>query len=289
MLRPSARPLYAAVVDAMDQAIGRVLQTLDDEGIADDTIVLFMSDNGGAAYAGAGADNEPLRGGKGDTFEGGIRVVALLRWPTVLEAGSRFESIVSVMDVFPTLAGAAGIDTGKTLTLDGRDIWPALRDGVSISLDHNLYFGCEMTVPGSFMLTAFNDEWKLVQHVEQKQRSADVTNYLFRIERDPSERNNLAATHPDVVARLSRDIVDWRSLHPIGGIRAALVPPPGWRASRDWSTYPIPIAELQDEPAPGMPPPEVLRVLDWQHGEMGRLIYDCERKWWLGGACLKRN
>ncbi len=80
-LRPSARPMYAAVVDAMDQAIGTVLDTLDDEGIADDTIVLFFSDNGGAAYATGGADNVPLRGGKGETFEGGIRVVASMRWP----------------------------------------------------------------------------------------------------------------------------------------------------------------------------------------------------------------
>jgi arylsulfatase A-like enzyme len=70
MLRKSARPMYAAVVDALDQAVGRVLQALDDEGIADDTIVLFMSDNGGAAYATGGADNVPLRGGKGETFEG---------------------------------------------------------------------------------------------------------------------------------------------------------------------------------------------------------------------------
>ena len=69
--QPSARPMYAAVVDAMDQAIGRVLDTLDEEGIADDTIVLFFSDNGGAAYATGGADNVPLRGGKGETWEGG--------------------------------------------------------------------------------------------------------------------------------------------------------------------------------------------------------------------------
>ena len=67
---PSARPIYAAVVDALDQAIGQVLDTLENEGIEEETIVLFSSDNGGAAYAGGGADNFPLRGGKGDTYEG---------------------------------------------------------------------------------------------------------------------------------------------------------------------------------------------------------------------------
>jgi len=89
MLIPSARPMYAAVVDAMDQAVGRVLATLDEQGIADDTIVLFFSDNGGAAYAIGGADNVPLRGGKGETFEGGIRVVASMRWPGKIPADSR--------------------------------------------------------------------------------------------------------------------------------------------------------------------------------------------------------
>ncbi|MDG1654371.1 MAG: sulfatase-like hydrolase/transferase [Luminiphilus sp.] len=79
MGRDSARPVYAAVVDGMDQAIGRVLETLDKEGLANNTIVLFFSDNGGAVYAIGGADNAPLRGGKGDAFEGGIRVVATVR------------------------------------------------------------------------------------------------------------------------------------------------------------------------------------------------------------------
>ena len=72
VLGVSARPMFAAVVDALDQAIGQVLKTLEDEGIEEETLILFSSDNGGAAYAGGGADNFPLRGGKGDTYEGGI-------------------------------------------------------------------------------------------------------------------------------------------------------------------------------------------------------------------------
>ena len=72
VLGVSARPMFAAVVDALDQAIGQVLKTLEDEGIEEETLILFSSDNGGAAYAGGGADNFPLRGGKGDTYEGGL-------------------------------------------------------------------------------------------------------------------------------------------------------------------------------------------------------------------------
>ena len=252
-LRPSARPMYAAVVDAMDQAIGRVLDAIDEQGIADDTIVLFFSDNGGAAYATGGADNVPLRGGKGDTFEGGIRVVSLLRWPGHLEAGSHYDEILSVMDVFPTLAAAAGVEPGAWRTLDGRNAWPAIQSGEAVPLDDYLFFASETPLRGSFHLTAFDDDWKLVQEIEQGFLSAEVTNHLFQIDNDPHERNNLAAQHPDVVARMSDAIQRWRLRYPVSGTRSTLVPPPGWRAPRDWATYPQPVAELLSEPAPACP------------------------------------
>ena len=289
LLRPSARPMYAAVVDALDQAIGRVLDTLDDEGIAENTIVLFFSDNGGAAYSVGGADNAPLRGGKGDTFEGGIRVVALLRWPGKVAAGAKMDQIMTAMDVFPTLASAAGIKTRNRRSLDGRDMWPEIAEEKKIPRKEYIYFGSETPIYGSISLTAFNDEWKLVQEVEQEQISATVTNYLFKISEDPNEYNNLAAAHPDVVADLATKIHDWRALYPISGTRSQLVPPPGWRAPKDWASYPIPLDELQDEPAPGMPPPGLEKLLDRMHGERGRLIYDCAPKWWLAGVCLEED
>ncbi|MDJ0867084.1 MAG: arylsulfatase, partial [Myxococcota bacterium] len=199
MFLDSARPIYAAVVDALDQAVGRVLATLDEQGIADDTIVLFFSDNGGAAYATGGADNVPLRGGKGETFEGGIRVVAAMRWPGRIPAGAKLDSIMSVMDVFPTLAEAAGVEPRNTRKLDGRSLWPAIaQPGKRMPREDYLYFTSETPIRGSFSLTAFDDEWKLVQEVRQGLLSARVTNYLFRIADDPNEYNNLAAEHPDV-------------------------------------------------------------------------------------------
>jgi len=80
-------------------------------------------------------------------------------------------------------------------------------------------------------------------------------------------------------------IHEWRSMYPVAGTRSELVPPPGWRAPRDWASYPIPLADLQDAPAPGMPPASGLRPLDWMHGEAGRLLYDCEPWILQGGLC----
>ncbi len=283
----NARPVYAAVVDAMDQAIGTVLKALDDEDVTNDTIVLFFSDNGGAAYALGGADNVPLRGGKGDTFEGGIRVVSVMRWPGKLEAGSRNTSIMSVMDVFPTLASAAGVPIETRFELDGRDLWSALEEGRREPRTEYLSFASETPIRGHFNLTTFNDDWKLVQEIDQGLLAADVTTHLFRISDDPNEHHNLAAAHPDVVEDMSEAIFEWRTLYPVAGTRSELVPPPGWRAPLDWVNYPVPVEALQAEPAPGMPPAFALPILDFQHGEAGRLIYDCEPYALLGGGLCK--
>jgi arylsulfatase B len=282
-----SRPVYAAVVDAMDQAVGMVLDALDEEGVANDTIVLFFSDNGGAAYATGGADNVPLRGGKGDTFEGGIRVVSVMRWPAKLEPGSSNASIMSAMDVLPTFAAAAGVPLETHFKLNGRNLWPALDAGGTQPREDYLFFASETPIRGHINTTAFNDEWKLVQEIDQGLLAADVTSHLFRISEDPNEHHNLAASHPKVVQQMSDAILRWRSLYPVSGTRSELVPPPGWRAPLDWVDYPVPVEALQAEPAPGMPPDFALPILDFQHGEAGRLIYDCEPYSLLGGGLCK--
>ncbi len=288
MMRESARPLYAAVVDAMDQAIGQVLDTLDAEGIADNTLVLFFSDNGGAAYSVGGANNAPLRGGKGETFEGGIRVVATMRWPERISAGSRMEEIMTVMDVFPTLTEATDIEPGEHFPWDGSSLWSAIESGARAPRTEDVFFVSETPIYGQFNFTVFDDEWKLVQEVEQDQLTVSVTNHLFRISDDPNEYRNLAAQHPDIVQEYAQRVRHWRALHPIQGTRSALVPPPGWRAPKDWATYPRAIDNLQSEPAFGMPPSTVIKhLLDMQHGERGRLVYDCETRWYLAGLCTR--
>lgn len=273
---PSARPMYAAVVDGMDQAIGQVLDTLDKEGLANDTIVLFFSDNGGAAYSVGGADNVPLRGGKGETFEGGIRVISLMRWPERIAAGGVMSQIMSVMDVFPTLAAAAGITAKNERPFDGRSMWPAISQGVKQPRDDYLFFASEIPIFGHFNLTAFNDEWKLVQEIDQEQLSVHVTNYLFKLSDDPYEYKNLADQYPEKVAELSKKIQDWRALYPINGTRSTIAPPPGWRAPLDWASYPRQLSELQADTTVGVAPSEAsLRALDYMHGQRGRLMYDC--------------
>jgi len=285
--RESARPMYAAVVDGMDRSIGRVLDTLDAEGLAENTIVLFFSDNGGAVYAIGGADNAPLRGGKGDTFEGGIRVVATMRWPEKIGAGGKVDSIMSVMDVFPTLLAAAGIEPQTRHRLDGRNLLPAIVEGEHIARENLLFFIAESPFKNTVNVTAFNDEWKLVQRIETGFTSVEVSNFLFDINADPNEYQNLALDHPDVVAELADEIRHWRNLYPVAGTRSELMPPPGWRAPLDWADYPLQNDALQGDASGGMPPESAIRMLDWQYGENGRLIYNCEPYRWAGGGLCK--
>jgi arylsulfatase A-like enzyme len=290
LMRESARPMYAAVVDGMDQAIGQVLDTLDKEGLSDNTIVLFFSDNGGAAYSYGGADNAPLRGGKGETFEGGIRVVSLMRWPEKLQGGQIFDQVMTVMDVFPTLADAAGVDPLNTFEFDGSSLWPSISEGATHSREDMIMFASEIPIYGSFKLTAFDDTWKLVQEMEQDQLSTTVTNYLFKITDDPNEYNNLADEHPEIVVSMSHAISEWRALHPVSGTRSVLIPPPGWRAPKDWASYPRPLEDLQSDTTLGLVPSELyLRILDMQHGQRGRLMYGCSERWWSLGFCLESN
>lgn len=283
----SRRALYAAVVEAMDQAIAKILNALDEQGIADDTIVLFFSDNGATRVPGrGGGDNAPLRGGKAETYEGGIRVVSLLRWPGQVEKGSQLDQLVTVMDVFPTLASAAGVPTGDTRELDGLDMWPAIHDGREVDRDELVHFGSEIPRYGSFNFAALDGKWKLVQWVEQDPLSTTVRNELFRIDEDPGEYNDLAQLHPERVQEMAESIARWRSLYPLNGTRARISSPPGWLPPRDWATYPQPSSKLLDEPVESMAPNEgALRVLDYRSGERGRLIYDCEPLWGIGGVC----
>jgi arylsulfatase A-like enzyme len=237
------RRTYAAMVDEMDRAVAAVLEALDSEGIADDTIVLFFSDNGG--FNGFGGDNRPLRGQKGQTFEGGIRVPAVMRWPGRLPAGEVREQVVSVLDVMPTLAAAAGVPLRPPLPLDGRDAWPALRDDTPAPRTRPLFFASEIPVPGLIHLAALDGPWKLVQVVHEQPTSTQLRQMLFRIEDDPQEERDVASEHPEVTERLAAAIEAWRSLHPMAGTRGTLVPHPGWVPPVDWAEAAQPAAQLQ--------------------------------------------
>ena len=283
-LAPSARPLYAAVVDALDQAIGKILTTIKEAGIEDETIILFSSDNGGATYGGGGADNFPLRGGKGDTFEGSIRVVAALKWKGKIQAGTSLDQIMTVMDVFPTLSSASRINMNNTKMIDGRDMWPAIMEQEEIPLKDDIYFVSEIPNYGHFHTTVFNKKWKLVQSISTSLLEIKVENKLFDIANDPYEYHDLAAQKPNLVKEMAKKIRNWRALHPIAGTRTLLVPPPGWRAPKDWSTYTIPKDELQNDASLGFGA-HAHQILDSYLIDHGRIIYDCKPGDWERGKC----
>ncbi len=283
-LTPSARPLYAAVVDALDQAIGKILSTIEEAGIEEETIILFSSDNGGATYGGGGADNFPLRGGKGDTFEGSIRVVAALKWKGTIQPSSSLDQIMTVMDVFPTLSSASGIIMKNTKVIDGRDMWPAIIEQEDIPLKEDIYFVSEIPNYGHFHTTIFNKKWKLVQSISSSLLEIKVENKLFDIANDPYEFKDLASQEPNLVQEMAEKIRNWRALHPIAGTRTLLVPPPGWRAPKDWSTYTIPKDKLQNDASLGFGA-HAHQILDSYLKDHGRIIYDCKPGEWEIGKC----
>ena len=250
------RRVYAAMVHEMDLAIGEILRAIDDEGIAKDTIVLFFSDNGGST--GFGGNNEPLRGEKGQTFEGGIRVPAVLRWPGVITPGSATDAIVTAMDVFPTLADAAGVPLRETQDLDGHDLWPTLSDDEPAPARGPLFFASEIPLPGVIFTTVIDDPWKLVQIIREGATETRTTSMLFRLDTDPNEQNDLASTHPALVTRLGDEIRSWRERHPMAGTRGTLVPHPGWVAPLDWADAVLPSRLLQPSWQNELPFPKAL-------------------------------
>ena len=153
------------MVDEMDQAIGGILEALDRQEIENETIVLFVSDNGGSNVF--GGTNTPLRGNKGDTFEGGIRVPAVMRWPERIEGGTVMAQMTTAMDVLPTLARAASVRIPTTATLDGISVWSALSRNHPILRTKPVGFVSEIPLPGLIHSAIFDGRWKLVQIIQE--------------------------------------------------------------------------------------------------------------------------
>ncbi len=123
-IKSDLRRRYAAMVDFMDMSVGRVIALLESEGLTENTLVLFMSDNGGT-HSG-GASNAPLKGQKGGYYEGGVRVPAIIKWPESIVSGEKSQRMITVLDLFPTLMQAANIDLQPTPLFDGRSMWGRL-------------------------------------------------------------------------------------------------------------------------------------------------------------------
>ena len=191
--------IYAAMVEAMDQAVGKVLKTLDDHGLADDTIVIFFSDNGGLSTSeGSPTSNLPYRAGKGWMYEGGIREPLVVRWPKVVRPGTTCDVPVISTDFYPTLLAACGLDPMPAQHLDGISFLNLLKDPSATHhraplFWHYPHWGNQGGIPSA----AIRDgDWKLIEFYWQKGIE------LYNLADDPGEHHNLAATNPTKVADL---------------------------------------------------------------------------------------
>lgn len=207
-----SRRTLCAAVDCMDVAMGRVLNALDSEGITNNTIVVYLSDNGGEESA--GSLNDPLRGTKTDSYEGGIHTPAAIRWPGVLATGVTSNQHVWVGDLFPTLCAAVGVTPLNPKPFDGINLWPALQGISSASPDGQvrstaLVIGATAHVAMKTFTDPVNGGTKMFKII--RNRSAGIVNELFNLTDDPYETTDLllganAASYSSIVTTLTTSI-----------------------------------------------------------------------------------
>ena len=198
---PDPKRRYLAVLTALDDAIGRVLDTVDNLKLRERTVVMLISDNGAFMLPNAGlevASNAPLRDGGTTCYEGGVRIPAIFRWPGRIKPGSTSRAMLSQLDVLPLCLGAANLPAKTERVLDGADPLPALA-GTAASPHARLAFGFEKT-------SGLRDgTLKFVRN------NATGPWELYDLANDLSESNNLAASRPAEVARLERAFEEWRN------------------------------------------------------------------------------
>lgn len=200
-------PVYAGMIEAMDEAVGLLLRTLDECGLADDTLVCFTSDNGGVSSGDAYSSSMlPLRGGKGRQWEGGIREPLYIRCPGLVRPGSACEVPVSGIDLYPTFMELAGQPLPPEQHIDGRSFLPLLagRDAPALAgrdlFWHYPHYGNQGGDPSSIIS---RDPWKLIHYHE------DGRDELYHLGNDPGEQHNVAAAHPREAAAMRARLDRW--------------------------------------------------------------------------------
>ena len=189
--RAARRLEYAASITAMDAAIGRVLGLLDQYNIADNTIVIFFSDNGG----GGASDNTPLRGAKGQMFEGGLRVPCIIRWPGRVPAGKTNDAFLTTLEILPTLLQASQVKPQQDIILDGFDLLPVLR-GEKPSARQTMFWQRRHDKGARV------GDWKWVD--------SNRGSGLFNLKTDIGEQQDLSATHPEKLKLLKQHFARWK-------------------------------------------------------------------------------
>lgn len=197
--------VYAAMVEAMDQAVGKVLSKLEELEIDDEVIVCFTSDNGGLSTSeGSPTSNLPLRGGKGWIYEGGIREPFLVRWPGVTRAGAQCSVPVMSTDFFPTLVSAAGGEPQGAGPIDGVNLLPLLRGESQLDREALYWHYPHYSNQGGFPAGAIRvDQWKLVERLE------DGRVHLYNLESDIGEQHDLAEQEKERVSSMRKKLHAW--------------------------------------------------------------------------------
>ncbi len=178
---------YYAMTSALDDAVGAIVGAIAEHELTDDTLVIFLNDNGGPMYTGV-QSNGPLRLGKLFLFEGGVRVPMIVQWPGVVPPKTVFEGTTSSLDVFPTVCAAAGIELPDAVELDGVNLLPFLSGKVDGAPHEALFWSNGPNV------AIRKGHWKLVKSYENV--------WLFDLAQDLGEANNLAETKPEIVEQL---------------------------------------------------------------------------------------
>jgi arylsulfatase A len=205
-----ANAIYAAMLESADIGVGRIMDTLNSLKIADRTVIVFTSDNGGLSVKEGpntpATSNAPLRAGKGYLYEGGIRVPLLIAWPGVARAGSMCSVPVSGQDLYPTILAMAGVDVRAGQEIDGVSLVPFLKGGVGVwryaLFWHYPHYSNQGGKPGGAIR---QNSLKFIEWYEGGPPE------LYDLANDVGERQNLAAQRPQDVARLGERLAQWRA------------------------------------------------------------------------------
>lgn len=213
---------YAAMVTCMDRGIGNILQELENLKIEENTLVLFMSDNGADEGSGGGSSGR-LRGHKFLEYDGGVLAPALIRWPAGFRGNRKVDQLTGFVDVFPTICELVNPGQGFPAAFDGLSILQVLNENQS-SFERSFYLGCGALV---------DQDWKLIR-AGQNPKMKLPNDVLFNLKNDPGETNDLSAKYPEILKKLHRQVVLFDSVKPAKEVlpydvgREGFVPPKEW-------------------------------------------------------------
>lgn len=207
--RPDNNPVIAAMMEVLDEGVGRVVAKVDELGLREHTLVIFYSDNGGLLNDGT---QTPFRGGKAQLYEGGIRVPLVMRWPGAITAGRQSDMPVTSVDFFPTFLDLTGKPAARNAVLDGTSLVSHLRGGAAPARDaiywhYPHYHAAGIGGPAGAVRAG---DWKLIEYYETTLTGHGTPIELFNLRDDVGETKNLADKEPKRVAELRQKLADWR-------------------------------------------------------------------------------